>query len=81
MNTAEIILALIVAAVAGLALYIAIKAHLHHATLAAELANQKGKVTNLETAAQNVAQADLASAKTKIASLTGAATPPAPPAP
>jgi cell division protein FtsL len=84
MNNAEKVLIAIailtVLAVGGLALYVAIKAHLHNTTLAAEVANQKGKVTNLETSAQNAVQADLAAAKAKIASLTSA-TPPAPPAP
>ena len=80
MSTTEkilIALAIItVLAVAGLALYLAIKAHLHHTTLAAEVANQKGKVMNLETAATNAAQADIAAVKAKVASLTGSTPPP-----
>lgn len=74
MSFAESVILLIVAVLAGLGIYLAVKAHLHGVSLAAELKNQGGKVSNLEQAAADKAKAELEALKAKIS-------PPAPPAP
>ena len=38
------VIEIIIGLVACLALYVAVKAHLHHATIAAEVKNQDGKI-------------------------------------
>ena len=66
MSFAELVLVLIVAAVAGLALYIAIKAHLHHTTLAGEVKNQEGKIQNVQASVDSKVAAAVADLKAKV---------------
>lgn len=67
MTTAEYILLALVGIIAGVALYIGIKAHLHHATLSAEVANQKGKVENIGATVTAAIQTEVAKVKADIA--------------
>lgn len=48
----EVLLALIAIAVAFVAVYVAVKAHQHNASLAAELKNQEGKIQNVVAAVE-----------------------------
>lgn len=73
----ELIIFLAIAA----AIYIGVKAHLHHATIDAELKNQGNKLVAIEAHLAQKTKDELASLRSRVAATPTPVAPPTPPVP